>query len=168
MLALGFGALAILSALASLLRELVTIRLTSLPSWQMTLRLFRHLIRLPLPWYQRRKLADILSRFDAIVPVRELLTGALIAVVIDGLLAVGTLVMMFVFAPTLAWIVVCGFVLFVAIKLSALPLSMRLGMEAITTRIVVAHRQETIAAADRIIRLEQGRASVGHMAAGAA
>ena len=134
-LALGFALLCVFNSVASLLRGIVTTKLTSLLNWDMTLRLFRHLIRLPLPWYQRRKLADILSRFDAILPVRDLLSGALVAVLVDGLLAIGTLVMMFVLAPMLAMIVAAAFGTFVAIRLCGMPLTIRLGMESIMARI---------------------------------
>jgi ATP-binding cassette subfamily B protein RaxB len=134
-LALGFGLLCVFNAVATLLRGIVTTRLTSLLNWEMTLRLFRHMIRLPLPWYQRRKLADILSRFDAILPVRDLLSGALVAVLVDGLLAIGTLVMMFVLAPVLAAIVAAAFGLCIAIRLCGMPLSLRFGMESISARI---------------------------------
>jgi ATP-binding cassette subfamily B protein RaxB len=150
-LALGFGLLCIFNAAAALLRGIVTTKLTALLNWDMTVRLFRHLIRLPLPWYQRRRLADILSRFDAILPVRDLLSGALVAILVDGLLAIGTLVMMFIFAPVLAWVVLGGFALFVAIRLGALPLSIRLGMASITARIAEnGKRIETVRAIQTI------------------
>jgi ATP-binding cassette subfamily B protein RaxB len=134
-LAIGFGLLCIFNSVAGLLRGIVTTKLTALLNWDMTVRLFRHMIRLPLPWYQRRKLADILSRFDAILPVRDLLSGALVAVFVDGLLAIGTLIMMFVLSPLLATFVLGGFVIFVAIRLAGMPLSLRFGMESITARI---------------------------------
>lgn len=146
-LAVGFGLLCIFNSLTGLLRGIVATRLTALLNWDMTLRLFRHMIRLPLPWYQKRKLADILSRFDAILPIRDLLSGALIAVLVDGILAVGTLIMMFVLAPVLGFIVLGGFVLFVVIRLCALPLSIRLGMASITARISESGKRiETIRA----------------------
>ncbi|MDM5181922.1 peptidase domain-containing ABC transporter [Massilia sp. DJPM01] len=135
-LAMGFGFLCIFNWVATLLRGIVVTRLTALLNWDMTVRLFRHMIRLPLPWYQRRKLADILSRFDSIAHVRDLLSGALIAVLVDGVLAIATLILMFVLSPVLAWIVLGGFAMFVAIRLGALPLSIRLGMDALMARIV--------------------------------
>lgn len=134
-LAIGFGILVVFNSVAGLLRGIVTAKLTALLNWDMTVRLFRHMIRLPLPWYQRRKLADILSRFDAILPVRDLLSGALVAILVDGLLAIGTLIMMFVLAPILAMIVLGGFVLYVFVRLCVLPISIRFGMESITARI---------------------------------
>lgn len=134
-LALGFGLFCIFNSGASLLRGIVTTKLTALLNWDMTLRLFRHMLRLPLPWYQRRRLADILSRFDAIGPVRDLMSGALVAVVVDGMLAIVTLIMMLAFSVKLTLIVLGGFMLYVVIRLSALPLTMRFGMESITARI---------------------------------
>lgn len=150
-LALGFGLLCLFNSAAGLLRGIVSAKLTALLNWDMTVRLFRHMIRLPLPWYQRRRLADILSRFDAILPVRELLSGALVAIIVDGLLAAGTLVMMFVLAPALVWVVLGGFTLYVAIRLGSLPLSIRLGMEAITARIAESGKRiETVRAIQTI------------------
>lgn len=135
-LSIGFGFLCIFNWIATLLRGIVVTRLTSLLNWDMTVRLFRHMIRLPLPWYQRRKLADILSRFDSIAHVRDLLSGALIAVLVDGVFAIATLILMFVLSPVLAWIVLGGFAMFVAIRLGALPLTIRLGMDALMAQIV--------------------------------
>ncbi|WP_208296729.1 peptidase domain-containing ABC transporter [Massilia sp. CCM 8734] len=134
-LALGFGLFCVFNAGASFLRGIVTVKLTALLNWDMTLRLYTHMLRLPLPWFQRRKLADILSRFDAIGPVRDLLSGALVATLVDGLLAIATLVMMIVIAPSLALLVVGGFVAYVLVRLCALPVNMRLGMDSITARI---------------------------------
>lgn len=146
-LAFGFGLLALFNSVAGLLRGIVAAKLTALLNRDMTVRLFRHMIRLPLPWYQRRKLADILSRFDAILPVRDLLSGALVAILVDGLLAIGTLIMMFALAPVLAAIVLGGFVMYVLIRLAALPISIRFGMESITARIAEnGKRIETVRA----------------------
>ncbi|ATQ77480.1 ABC transporter ATP-binding protein [Massilia violaceinigra] len=134
-LAFGFGLLCVFNAGATLLRGIVVTRLTALLNWDMTVRLFRHMIRLPLPWYQRRRLADILSRFDSINEIRELLSGALVAVLVDGILAVATLILMFVLAPVLAWVVLGGFAIFVGLRFCALPLSIRFGMDALIANV---------------------------------
>jgi len=134
-LAIGFGLFSAFNAGANFLRGLVVAKLTALLNWDMTLRLFRHMLRLPLPWFQRRKLADILSRFDAIGPVRDLMSGALVTTLVDGLLAIVTLIMMVALAPKLALLVFGAFLAYVAIRLSALPLTIRFGMEAITAQI---------------------------------
>lgn len=146
-LAMGFGLFGLFNAGAEALRGIVTLRLSALLNWDMTLRLFRHMVRLPLPWFQRRKLADVLSRFDSIAPVRDLISGSLVTTAVDGLLAVVTLVMMFVFAPQLAWVVLAAFALYVAVRLASLPLSIRLGMEALSAKIAEnGKRIETVRA----------------------
>ncbi len=146
-LAIGFGLFGLFNVGANAMRGVITLRLTALLNWDMSLRLFRHLLRLPLPWFQRRKLADVLSRFDAITPVRELISGSLVTTIVDGLLALVTLVMMLVFAPQLACVVLLGFGLYVAIRLGALPLSMRLGTQALSARIAEnGKRIETVRA----------------------
>lgn len=146
-LALGFGLFALFNAGADALRGYITLRLTAMLNWDMTVRLFRHMLRLPLPWFQRRKLADVLSRFDSIAPVRDLISGALVATLIDGVLALVTLVMMFVFSAKLAVVVLVALALNVALRLGALPLSIRLGMEALAARVVESGKRiETIRA----------------------
>ncbi|NVM78366.1 ATP-binding cassette subfamily B protein RaxB [Duganella sp. SG902] len=146
-LALGFGLFGLFNAGADALRGIVTLRLSALLNWDMTLRLFRHMVRLPLPWFQRRKLADVLSRFDSIAPVRDLISGSLVTTAVDGLLTLATLVMMFVFAPQLAWVVLAGQVLYLLVRLGTLPLSIRLGMEALGARIAESSKRiETIRA----------------------
>ncbi|WP_343731670.1 peptidase domain-containing ABC transporter [Duganella sp.] len=146
-LALGFGLFGLFNAGAEALRGIVTLRLSALLNWDMTLRLFRHMVRLPLPWFQRRKLADVLSRFDSIGPVRDLISGSLVTTAVDGLLTLATLVMMFLFAPALAWVVLAAQMLYLLVRLGTLPLSIRLGMEALGARIAEnSKRIETIRA----------------------
>jgi ATP-binding cassette subfamily B protein RaxB len=120
-------------------------------SWDMSLRLYRHLVRLPLDWFQKRRLADTISRFDAINPVRDLLAGSMITAVIDGVLAVSTLVMMAIFSWKLALIVVFAMLGYVVIKLSGLPTSIRLGGESLAAQIAEqSKRIETIKAIQTI------------------
>ena len=150
-LALGFGLFAAFNVGATVLRGMVSLQLTALLNWDMTLRLFRQLVRLPLPWFQRRKLADVLSRFDSITPVRNLISGSLVATVVDGVLAIVTMVMMLIFAPNLALVVLVGLLLYIAIRWSMLPWSIRLGMESLTAHIAEnGKRIETVRAIQTI------------------
>lgn len=150
-LALGFGLFAIFNVVAQMLRGIAFQRLTALIGWDMTGRLYRHLLRLPLPWFQRRRLADTFTRFNSIGPVRQLLANGLAASVIDGILAIVTVVMMFVFAPALAIIVLCGFVVYAVVRLSSIPLTLRQGAEALMADIAEqGKRLETIRAIQTI------------------
>lgn len=101
-LALGFGGVAIVSMLTSWVRALVLVRLGTALSYQVAVNLFRHLVRLPLPWFERRHVGDVISRFGSTKSVTDLLSQGLIAVVIDGVMAVVTLALMFIYSPALA------------------------------------------------------------------
>jgi ATP-binding cassette subfamily B protein RaxB len=150
-LALGFGLFGLFNVGAGLLRSLAIQQLSAFLSWDMSIRLFRHLVRLPLEWFQKRKLADTISRFDAINPIRDLVSGALISAVIDGLLAVTTVLMMFLFSWQLACIALFGVVCLIGVKLAALPRSLRLGAENLAASIAEnGKRIETIKAIQTI------------------
>jgi ATP-binding cassette, subfamily B, bacterial CvaB/MchF/RaxB len=74
--------------------------------------LFSHLINLPAAYFEARYLGDVMSRFGSQDTILQSITTDLIEVVLDGLFAILTLVVMFVLAPTLAAIVLFGAVLY--------------------------------------------------------
>lgn len=134
-LAIGFGLFAIFNAAAEALRGFVLQRLSSALSLDMSYRLFHHLMRLPLAWFQRRRLADVFTRFNSLLPIRDVISNGLIAVVIDGVLSITTLVVMFVFSPLLAAVAVTGLVLSAGVRLLATPLMLKLEMNTLQTSI---------------------------------
>ena len=122
-LSVGFGAFALFNVVAATLRALVLQRVSALLNWEMTVGLFRHLIRLPLPWFQRRQLADVLGRFQSLDPVKALIGNGLIAAGLDGLLSLATGAMLFIYAPLLASIVVASLAAYVAIRFVSIPVT---------------------------------------------
>lgn len=134
-MAIGFGLFALFNVGATLLRGLALQKVSALMGWDMTGRLFHHLLRLPLPWFQRRRLADSLSRFDSIQPIRALFANGLVASLIDGLLGLVTLAMMVLLAWKLAAIVAVGLTAYVIVRLATIPLTMRLASEALAATI---------------------------------
>jgi ATP-binding cassette subfamily B protein RaxB len=85
--------------------------------FQIGARLFHHLIRLPIAYFEKRHIGDILSRFTSIEPIRAALAEGLIASVIDGLMAIATLAMIFVYSTQLALVVLAAFILYAAVRL---------------------------------------------------
>lgn len=162
-LAIGFGLFATFNAGAEALRGVALQRVSSLLSWDMTRQLFRHMIRLPLPWFQRRKLADALSRFDSLSPVKDLIAGGLVAAVIDGLLSLVTLGMMIVFAPLLAIVTLIGLAVYLTIRLLSIPLIIKLGAASLMATIAEqGSRIETLRAMQtiKVMAGESGREGV--------
>ena len=150
-LAVGFAAFALLNAVAEALRGVVLQKLTSLLTWDMTQRLFHHMIRLPLPWFQRRRLADVLTRFQSIDPIKNLVANGLVGVAIDGTLSLVTLAMMVVFSPILAFLTLAGLGGYMAIRLAGIPLTRRFASEALMASIAEqSKRLETLRAIQTI------------------
>ena len=150
-LAIGFGMFAIFNAGADVLRGLALQRVSALLGWDMTQRLFHHMLRLPLVWFQRRRLADALTRFDSLVPVKTLIANGLVGALIDGTLSAVTMVMMFVFAPVLACVVLATLALYVTIRLATIPWTMKLGAAALSASIAEqGKRIETLRAMQTI------------------
>lgn len=127
-LSLGFAGVAIFNSLAEAMRGITLQRATALMGWDMSRRLFHHLVSLPLTWFHRRRLADALSRMESIDPIRQLIANGLIGALLDGVLALGILVFMFFYSPAMTGVAVAGSALYVLIKLLTLSTSMKVGM----------------------------------------
>ena len=117
-LALGFGLLMLVRVAASAVRSLVLLIVQNVLHFQLGARLFRHLIRLPASFFEKRHIGDILSRFTSLQPIRNLLAEGMVAAVIDGIMALLTLAMIFVYSPTLAFIVVGALLLYALVRLA--------------------------------------------------
>lgn len=105
-LALGFGLLVFMRIVTNALRGWVVLHLGAVMSVQMGVNLFRHLIHLPLNYFEKRHMGDVVSRFGSLNHVRELFTNNLVESIIDGLMAIVVLIVMFLYSPTLAFVVI--------------------------------------------------------------
>lgn len=104
-LAIGFGGLVILRAVAEAVRGWAILVYGNQMSLQMVGNVFRHLIRLPARYFERRHVGDIISRMGSTVPIQEALTQSVPAVLIDGAMAILMLIVMFLYSPLLGGIV---------------------------------------------------------------
>jgi ATP-binding cassette subfamily B protein RaxB len=77
---------------------------------------FAHLVKLPADWFSQRHLGDISSRFNAVHDIQKTLTQTTIESLLDGLMAIAALVMMFIYSPTLTWVVLSASVLYALVR----------------------------------------------------
>ena len=120
-LALAFGLLMLVSIATDALRSVMILFAGSSLSFHMAGALARHLLRLPLEWFEKRHLGDIVSRFRSLEPVQNLFSQGAVTIVVDGTMAVTTGIMMFLYSPSLAWIVCAAVVLLLLAELSLYP-----------------------------------------------
>lgn len=111
-LAAGFGILAAIQVATNALRSIVILLVQNALHFRIGARLFQHLVRLPLSYFEKRHMGDVLSRFTSIEPIRNLIAEGMIAAGVDGLMAVATLVMIYVYSIKLALIVTVAFLLY--------------------------------------------------------
>lgn len=103
-LALGFGLLMLMQQIVTAVRSWAMMTMTTWISVQWRANVFSHLIRLPMHYFEKRHLGDVMSRFGSIDQIQHTLTNSFIEAILDGVTAVATLALMFTFSPTLTWI----------------------------------------------------------------
>jgi ATP-binding cassette subfamily B protein RaxB len=140
MLALGFGGVAIIAMLTTWVRTLVLLRLSVSLSYQVTVNLFRQLLRLPLTWFERRHVGDVISRFGSTRPISDLLSQGLIASLIDGIMALLTFALIFVYSPALSLIALTALVLATSLRVASFSALKHANVDLITA---AAHENST-------------------------
>ncbi len=102
---------------------------------------FNHLLKLPLDYFTKRYLGDIISRFGAIGVIQQTLTTKFVVVLMDGLMATATAAMLFYYNWKLAAITVAFAVAYALMR----TLYYRGYREANLRQInVVAHQQSAL------------------------
>jgi ATP-binding cassette subfamily B protein RaxB len=139
-LALGFGLLTVIKVASTAIRSFIILIVQNVLHFQIGARLFHHLVRLPIAYFEKRHIGDILSRFTSIEPIRTALAEGMIAASIDGVMALVTLAMIFVYSTQLAVVVLAAFVLYAALRLGLYRLLRERSLAVIETK---AHENST-------------------------
>ena len=95
-LAAGFAGLVIIQLATGWLRAWVLLGLGTQLGYQVVVNLFRHMMRLPLSWFERRHVGDVISRFGSTTPIVTMLAQGLMAAILDGMMGIATLGLMLV------------------------------------------------------------------------
>ncbi len=85
-------------------------------------RLFRHLISLPVPYYEHRRVGDTLMRIGALGSVREFLTGTTLTTILDALFSVVFIAVMFYYSVKLTLVALIIVPLFLIQTFWAMPI----------------------------------------------
>lgn len=115
-LVLGFALLLVIQTAIGVMRSWMIMALGASLKVQARANLFTHLIRLPSSYFETRHMADVMSRFGSQETILQAITTELVVGVLDGVTCILTLTLMFVFAPTLALIVLAGAILYALLR----------------------------------------------------
>lgn len=114
---IGLFLFTLLRVALSALRSWSSLIMTTLINVQWQSGLFTHLVRLPLSYFERRKLGDIQSRFGSLNTLRETFTSSIIGALIDGTMMMGVIVMMILYGGWLTGVVIGFTTLYVLTRL---------------------------------------------------
>lgn len=112
----GFLLLVLLQTAIGAVRSWVTTVLSTSLNLQWLGNTFVHLLKLPLPYFEKRHTGDIVSRFGSIQRIQTSLTTQFVEGVIDGVLALGTLVMMLLYSSALAAVACVAVLLYTLLR----------------------------------------------------
>ncbi|MBX3714485.1 MAG: peptidase domain-containing ABC transporter [Burkholderiales bacterium] len=107
-LGIGFLMLAVIQVAVGALRSWVVLYLGTTLNLQWLANVFTHLLRLPVAWFEKRHLGDVVSRFGAVTTIQRTITSSFVEAVIDGLMALATLAMMLVYSGKLTALAVAA------------------------------------------------------------
>jgi ATP-binding cassette subfamily B protein RaxB len=116
-LAIGFALIAVISVVTNAVRSWLILRLSSLLNMQMGVNLLRHLLRLPMNYFESRHVGDIVSRFGSLAHIRERITTGFVETLVDGIMAVTVLIMMALYSLKLTAVVLGAITLYTIVRL---------------------------------------------------
>ena len=112
LLGLGFGLLVLMQVATTAVRGWLGVYLSTALNMRLLDSLFGQLLRLPLVWFEKRNIGDIVSRFRSVDAIQRTLTLTFLESVIDGAMVVLTVIVMLWYSPLLAAVVLAAAVLY--------------------------------------------------------
>ena len=112
----GFLLLVLLQAAIGAVRSWVTTVLSTSLNLQWLGNAFAHLLKLPLPYFEKRHTGDIVSRFSSIQQIQASLTTQFVEGIVDGVLVLGTLGMMLLYSTRLAAVACIAVLLYALLR----------------------------------------------------
>jgi ATP-binding cassette subfamily B protein RaxB len=104
-LGVAFIALVLIQVVVTGVRAWVGVYLSSRFGFRLLTVLFNHLLRLPLGWFEKRNIGDIVSKFRSVDAIQKTLSTTFVETVIDGVMVLVTLAVMAYYSMQLTAIV---------------------------------------------------------------
>jgi ATP-binding cassette subfamily B protein RaxB len=121
LVALLFSLVILAKASVAYFRGVVLLQFSSQLGFQMVSNTFSHLLRLPLSYFDKREMGDIVSRFSSLDNIKQLVTQEMITVIVDGLFSLLTFILLFLYSPALAFVALFFVIVLSLIRLLAIP-----------------------------------------------
>jgi ATP-binding cassette, subfamily B, bacterial CvaB/MchF/RaxB len=141
----GFLLVLLLEQFFTLIRSWLVLRVGTQLRVQWRSNVLAHLLRLPLDYFARRHLGDVMSRYRSIDNIQEVLTSTFVEVVLDGLMVLLTLGLMLLYSPLLAAVASLSVLLYVAVRIAWYgPLRLATSERIVRSAMESTHLLETV------------------------
>jgi ATP-binding cassette subfamily B protein RaxB len=111
-LGIGFGLLVLMQVATTAVRAWLGVYLSTQLNLRLLDTLFAQLLRLPMAWFEKRHVGDIVSRFRSVDAVQRTLSLAFLETLVDGLMVILTLAVMLWYSVPLTLVVVAAAALY--------------------------------------------------------
>src|SRR6516225_3978226 len=122
---IGLVSISVFETVLSILRTYLFAHTTNRIDVELGARLFRHLMALPIGYFQSRRVGDSVARVRELENIRNFLTGSALTLVIDLFFTFVFLGVMFIYSPLLTFIVIGSFPFYIGISAGATPVFKR-------------------------------------------
>ncbi|WP_244903178.1 peptidase domain-containing ABC transporter, partial [Xenorhabdus innexi] len=116
LLSFGFCILLIFEQVIEIIQDLLTTYISTNLNLQWKSNIFTHLINLPIDFFCKRHLGDIISRFSSIDSIQNTLTSAFFVSICNSLVSIITLSIMSIYSIQLTFISIITLLIYVLIR----------------------------------------------------
>jgi ATP-binding cassette, subfamily B, bacterial HlyB/CyaB len=124
-LVIGLITVSVFESILGALRTYVFAHTTNRIDVELGARLFRHLMALPIAYFEARRAGDSVARVRELENIRNFLTSSALTLVIDLFFTFVFLAVMYYYSPVLTWIVIGSFPFYIAISAGVTPIFRR-------------------------------------------
>ena len=121
-LVIGLAVVIVFESVLTMLRTYVFSHTTSRIDVELGARLFRHLLALPLAYFQSRRVGDSVARVRELENIRGFLTGNALTLVLDVAFSTLFVAVMFSYSVQLTLIVLVSLPLYIALSMAVVPI----------------------------------------------
>jgi subfamily B ATP-binding cassette protein HlyB/CyaB len=124
-LIIGLVAISVFETILGILRTYLFAHTANRIDVELGARLFRHLLALPLAYFQARRVGDSVARVRELENIRNFLTGSALTLVVDLVFTVVFMAVMLYYSPLLTMVVLGAFPLYIGLSAGLAPVFRR-------------------------------------------
>lgn len=121
-MAIALLSVATFEALLGTLRMFIFTHTTNRLDMSLSAQLFRHLLRLPLAYFESRRVGDTVARVQELEEIRQFLTSTALTVILDAIFAVIYILVMLYYSVKLTGVALAVLPLFAILTLTTTPI----------------------------------------------